>query len=140
MFSEFEDTVVSYINQKCEIDSEVLNNLYISLGRKYNGEDLIMDEYYKYGWIQISHFILQDSYYVYQYSIGACLALYIVNKLINEESFKEKYLKFLSLGNSVSIEDSLKLLGIDVRESDYLIYGLDYLREKKEELVLLYKK
>lgn len=137
--SEFEDEVVRKISNGEDISSQVLDSLYLELNKKYNGEDLITDENVKYGWILNTHFILQESYYVYQYSIGACLSLYIVNKLFNgDEDFVQKYIKFLSLGDSVSIKESLEVIGIDIDKNDFIQYGLDYLREKINEFKNLF--
>lgn len=129
MLSEFEDNVVKKITNKEEVNSEYLNNLYLDLSKKYNGPSMEENPNDKYGWMRITHFIMQDSYYVYQYSVGASIALYIVNKLYNDEGMKQRYLEFLSLGDSASIVECLNTLGIDLSD-DYNSYGLKYLKKK----------
>lgn len=137
--SEFEDTVVTRLSSGKEIDASYLNQLYFDLNKKYNGEDLITDDYVKYDWILVTHFILQESYYMYQYSIGACLALYIVNRILSgDEDFIQSYLRFLSLGDSVSIKESLEVLGIDLENEDFLQYGFTHLKKKVLEFKNLY--
>lgn len=138
MLSEFENTIIKKLENNENVTHEYINNLYLELNNRYNGKYLINAENTKYNWIKINHFILQDSYYVYQYSIGACLALYIVNKLYTDETMKDKYLEFLSLGESISIEDCLYKLGINLNEDDYIGFGLKYLKNKIKEFSDLY--
>lgn len=56
---------------------------------------------------------MQESYYLYQYLIGTAIANYVAYKILNnQDDMKEKYLKLLTLGNSVSINDALKVIVI----------------------------
>ena len=78
---------------------------------------------------------MQDSYYLFQYTIGAALALNISNRILNnEEGFVEKYKKFLSVGNSVSISDALKIIDINLENNDYMEYAYNTLEENIKTL------
>ncbi|MCI8331048.1 MAG: oligoendopeptidase F family protein [Bacilli bacterium] len=139
MISEFENEIIKQIENQQEIESEEINKIYLKLVEKYNGEQLTINEKMKYEWIKISHLIMQNSYYVYQYSVGACLSIYIVKKLLKDKEFKEKYIKFLSLGNSKSIEEILSTLDIDIANYNFIDYGIEYVNELLEELQKLLK-
>ena len=140
MLSEFEHNLIKRIGNKEQLTNDDLNTLYYNLVNKYEGKHFINDESSKFAWMLITHFILQDTYYIYQYPIGTCISLYIVNGIINnKDNMVEKYLKFLTLGNSVNIIDSLKILGIDVRSSDYINFGLNYLTNKINDFSKLFQ-
>lgn len=114
MFTEFEDRVVKLLESDKEVNTEVISDIYEELLTKYNGGSLSKHEYNKYGWLRISHFIMQEPFYLYQYSIGTILANVIFERLNSEMLGKEKYLEFLGIGNKMNIIDSLKFIGIDL--------------------------
>lgn len=136
MFSEFENTIIKSIEEDENIEN--INEIFLELENKYNGDYFDVDELSKYEWEKISHFIMQDSYYVYQYSVGACLSVYIVNNLLNSgKNFKDKYIKFLSLGDSLSIEEILRVLEIDINSNEFITNGVEYLKKLFDELFML---
>lgn len=114
MFTEFEDRVVKLLESDKEVNTEVISDIYEELLTKYNGDALSKHKYNKYGWLRISHFIMQEPFYLYQYSIGTILANVIFERLDSEVLEKEKYLEFLGIGNKMNIIDSLKFIGIDL--------------------------
>ena len=75
----------------------------------------------------------------YNINVGACLSIYIVKKLLKDKEFKEKYIKFLSLGNSKSIEEILSTLDIDIANNNFIHHGIEYINELLEELQKLLK-
>lgn len=114
MFTEFEKRIVTILENGGSLDKEAISDIYEELVSKYNGGALSKHKYNRYGWLRISHFIMQEPFYLYQYSIGTSLANVIYKKLANDESYKEKYLKFLGIGNKLNIVDSLKQIDIDL--------------------------
>ncbi len=135
MLTEFEHTVIKRLEKEEKVDTNYLNDLYLEINKKYNGKSLTIDDNIKYGWSKIPHFIMQDTYYIYQYSIGTSIAVYIAYKILNNENnMKEKYLKFLKLGNSVSIEDALKVIDVDLRDGKYIEDAIKVLSEKIKEM------
>ena len=135
MLTEFEHSVINGISEGKSIDANYLNNLYFNISKKYNGDAIIYDDNVKYGWAKIPHFIMQDAYYLYQYSIGMAIAIDIAYRILsNEDGLVEKYKEFLTLGNSVSIEDALKCINIDFNDSNYIENGIKILNEKIEVL------
>ena len=76
-----------------------------------------------------------DSYYLYQYSIGVAIACNIGRRILNKEpEILNKYIKFLSVGNSVSIKEALAYLDIDLKNEEYIDDAFKMLNESINEL------
>lgn len=135
MLTEFEDKIVKKIENNEVINNETLNDIYFNISEKYNGPEMIYDDNIKYGWSKIQHYVMQDSYYLYQYSIGAAIACNISRRILsNESEFLSKYIKFLSVGNSVSIKEALACLDIDLKNEKYIDDAFIMLSESINEL------
>lgn len=139
MLTEFEHHVIKKINEKEVIDSAYLNNLYITLFKKYNGDSFIYDDNIKYGWCKVPHLIMQDTYYLYQYVIGTAVANNIAYRILNkEDGIIEKYKEFLSFGNRLSIKESLKYLDIDLEKGEYVDDSIKVLNKKIDDIKELF--
>lgn len=135
MLTEFEDEVITEISNKNKISTEYLNELYFKLSKRYNGSSIVYDDNVKYGWSKIPHFIMQETYYVYQYAIGTSIATNIATRILkNEKGFVDKYRDFLTRGNTVTIEEALALLDISLDNEKYISDAIDYLSQKIDEL------
>lgn len=135
MLTEFEHNIIQKLHNKEDMTYEEMKTLYLKLVQKYNGDVLTVDDYTSCGFLTIAHFILQDSYYMYQYSMGLAIATNIAYKLMNgDDTFKEKYKTFLGLGNTVSVEDALETLGININDNQYLNDTFVLLEEKVKKL------
>lgn len=133
MLTEFEHNVINQLENNKEINQDYLNNLYFELSKKYNGNDLEYDDDIKYGWSKIPHLIMQDTYYLYQYSIGTAVAINVAYRLLKkEEKMVSNYRNFLSLGCSVSILDALEYIGIDLTNNNYIEEAMTFLKNKIE--------
>lgn len=140
MLTEFEHHVIEKLNKGEIIDSSYLNYLYLTLFKKYNGDSFIYDDNVKYGWSKVPHLIMQDTYYLYQYVIGAGVAINIAYRILNgDDGIIEKYKKFLSLGNRVSIKESLKHLDIDLENGEYVDNSIKVLNKKIDDMKELFK-
>ena len=118
MFAEFERDIYDKYNNGVSITADELNNTYYDLNKKYFGENIIIDEEIKYEWARIPHFY--TPFYVYKYATGLIVSLIISDKLVKDESFKDKYIKFLSSGGSDYPLNILKKLGIDITKKETL--------------------
>lgn len=114
MFTEFEDKIVQMLENGKEVNKDIISGIYEDLLYEYNGVSLSKHKYNKYGWLRIGHFIMQEPFYLYQYSIGTILANVINYKLMNNPGYIEKYKDFLRIGNKMNIIDSLKTIDIDL--------------------------
>ncbi|MDE6141863.1 MAG: hypothetical protein K2G03_04600, partial [Bacilli bacterium] len=130
MTTEFEHRVIKSLESGELIDSDYLNETYLEVMKKYNGDALTLDELNKYGWMLVTHLVWQESYSLYQYVTGLALGTSIALKIMNDENYIAKYLELLKVGRSKSIEDALKLVDIDINDKNYLDDALNYLKEK----------
>ncbi len=134
MTTEFEHQVIKKMEANENVDLEYLNNLYLEVMKKYNGESLTLDELNKYGWLLVTHLVWQESYYLYQYVTGLALGTSIALKIMKDKSYVDKYLELLKVGRSKSIEDALKIVDVDINDKNYVMEALNYLNEKIKEL------
>ena len=95
MFSEFEQFAHEIYEKNEPISSEILNDYYLNLNKKYFGKKVKLIPETKYEWSRIPHFY--NAFYVYKYALGMISAVYIVNNVIPESY--EKYINFLKSGS-----------------------------------------
>lgn len=113
MFSEFEYYVYSSSEQGKPLLVDDLNNKYKELQALYFGTEALKTPYSKYEWSRIPHFY--RPYYVYKYSTGFISACIIANKIMAKEpGYKEKYMNFLSKGESINPIELLKSVDVDI--------------------------
>ena len=107
---------------------------------KYNGNHYTVSANDKYGWLRINHYLLQEPFYLYQYSISTVLANEIYTKIISDKKFITKYIEFLGLGNKLSIVDSLRTLDIDLEDEKLFVSSMNLMRNLIHEYKELSKK
>lgn len=128
MFAEFEDTVHEYYEKGNPLTKDYLCNTYLELNKKQFSPSVIVDKDIMYEWARIPHFY--SSYYVYKYATGFISALIIVDKLLNEKDFKDKYIKFLSSGSSDYPLNLLSKLGIEITDEKVLNRAFELFKDK----------
>lgn len=114
MFAEFEKTT-HYLTELGEpLTPDVLCAVYRDLNSKYyNG--VTQDEYIEIEWARIPHFY--SAFYVYQYATGFSAAVALADSILKgEPGAVERYVSFLSKGNSEYSIELLKGTGIDMTE------------------------
>ncbi len=132
MFAEFERNIHAFYESGKSLTKDLLCEEYLKLNKKHFDKVVCVDDTIKYEWARIPHFY--DSFYVYKYATGFICALVIVNKLLTEKDFKDKYIKFLSSG---SIKDPLLLLldiGIDLKDENTLDKAFEMFKNKLDML------
>ena len=140
MLTEFEHTVIHKLGKEGNLTADNLNELYMELSKKYNGMTFSYDDNLKYGWSKIPHLIMQDSYYLYQYSIGMAIANNIAYRILEkEDGIVEKYKRFLSAGNSVSVSEALSYLDINLENGIYIDQAIETLNDKIKALKKIVK-
>lgn len=130
MMSEFEMEMMKQKKEKKMVSSQFLNNTYRVLYQKYYGNSITYDKELLNSWEKIPHYYIQDSFYLWQYATGICIAGKIVYQLKTNPNFKENYIKFLSLGKSVSIVEALKVVNIDLSDGSYIDDTIKVLEEQ----------
>lgn len=113
MFAEFEKIIHEKTEKGESLTAEAFSNIYKNLNRKYYGEEIVIDEEIAMEWARIPHFYY--NFYVYQYATGFSAAVYLSQKILNnEEGAVEKYLEFLKSGSSDYPIEVLKKAGVDM--------------------------
>ena len=113
MFAEFERITHTMVEEGEPLTCENLCNIYRRLNKKYFGENIVLDPQIDYEWARIPHFY--NAYYVYQYATGYSAAIALSRKILTEGQVAvDKYLDFLSKGNSKYSIDLLKDAGVDM--------------------------
>lgn len=143
MYTEFENKLYGYVQNKNELTADLLWREYSILQKKYFGEFTIYDECSSIEWSRLGH-LYRWSYYVYKYATGLIMASSVANSIINKkEGFLDKYFKFLSAGSNAYSLDLLKEIDIDLTnqanmdssfellQSDILEFNKILLKNKK---------
>ena len=131
LFSEFETYVHSQIENENPVTFEDLNAKYYELCKKYYGNSCILPKNLQYEWSRIPHFY--NSFYVYSYSTGLITAICIANRLLKDESFKDKYINFLKNGTAKPAVEILKEIGIDLTTNKPFEEAFDFIKNRLNE-------
>ncbi len=139
MFAEFESIIHEKEQNGETLTHQELCNIYYNLNKEYYGQNIVIDEEIKYEWERIPHFYM--NYYVYQYATAYAAAIKIAMDLLNhKEHAQENYLRFLSLGSTLSPIESLKVAGVDMSKKEPIEEAFVYFNDLVEELTSLYSK
>ena len=133
MYTEFENDLYK-IKTKYELTPEVLCERYNSIIRKYYGDNIVYDEIASVEWARLGH-LYRWSYYPYKYATGLLMASVVVDSLVDKKTLsKEDYIKFLSAGSSRYSLDLLKILNIDLVNTNIIESGFNVMAEDIKEL------
>ncbi|MBE7075351.1 MAG: oligoendopeptidase F [Clostridiales bacterium] len=126
MFAEFEYNVHKAYENGEDVTTEAINNIYLSLAKKYFGEKVSLADEVKYEWSRIPHFY--NSFYVYKYATGLISALAISNKILSgEQDAVENYKKFLASGCTKPPVELLKIAGADLTKKETFTQAFDFI-------------
>lgn len=118
------------------LTNEYLNELTLNSYKKYYGKEVELNEYSGLSWITRTHYY--NNYYLYDYAFCISVAIYVSNKILNnEEDMLNKYIKFLSTGSDLWPKDVFKILGIDLEDKKVYEEAIKYFEElinKYEEI------
>ena len=119
MFEEFEKFLYDNVEKDIPLNSDILDDYYLELNKKYFGKDVVVDDEIKYEWERIPHFYYD--FYVYKYATGLSASSYIVNNILNKkENAVENYKEFLKTGSRMAPNEELKINGVDLtKEKTY---------------------
>lgn len=137
MYTEFEDKLYS-IREKEELTESILYDSYKEIVCKYYKDSVEYDDLSFIEWSRLGH-LYRWSYYPYKYATGLLIASTVVDELDKKELTKEEYIKFLSSGSNKYSLDLLKLLNIDLINTNVLEKGFNVMKSDIEELETLLK-
>lgn len=137
-FSFFEQEVFKR-SKKATLKSEDFPKIFEKHYSKLFGKAVIMNPDYKYEWARIPHF-LSTPFYVYSYAFGDLISASLYEKYLDKpKNFGGAYLRFLSLGSSLSPKELYMELGIDISKKATWEDSFKYLERLIDEIEYLNK-
>ena len=137
MFAEFEKAIYDYAENEHSLTSEVFENKYYELVKKYFGPNVYIDNEIRYEWARIPHFYY--NFYVYKYATGLSAACKIVSDIKGGvKDAKENYLSFLKTGGTMSPIEELKVAGVDMESPVVVESAIKMFEETFKELKNIY--
>src|SRR5574344_152933 len=131
---ELENIVYSKLQKHEEIGVNDLNQIILDIRKKYYGNVVILDDNLKYMWARRSHYFYP--FYLFEYATGVSAAINVALKIIkDEDGMKEKYLKFLSKGETDYPVNLLKEIGIDMTKPEVINKAIDYFAYLLDEFI-----
>ncbi|WP_078553683.1 oligoendopeptidase F [Bacillus alkalicellulosilyticus] len=136
MFAEFEKITHEKAEKGEPLNADVFNDIYESLFREFNGNEVVFDYEVKFGWTRIPHFY--RPFYVYKYATGYAAAIDIADRLLQgEPQTLEQYLTFLKSGSSDYPLELLKKTGVDLTKPEPIKNALNVFGGLVEEFSTL---
>ena len=132
MFAEFEFLVHNAYEKGEDVTCEGINEIYMTLARKYFGNDVVLSNELKYEWSRIPHFY--TSFYVYKYATGLISALALANKMLKgyKQSVKN-YRNFLKSGCTKPPVELLKDAGVDLTKEETFKNAFEFINSVLDE-------
>lgn len=128
LFAEFERNAHRMEEAGTPLTGEALNDMYYQLYKQYYGKSCVVDKLIANEWMRIPHFY--SSFYVYQYATGFCAAVALADNILNGgEDAVKAYRTFLTLGNSRTPIDALKVAGVDMSTAEPIVHAMDVFAE-----------
>ncbi|MDT8861647.1 oligoendopeptidase F [Alkalihalobacillus sp. MEB130] len=132
MFAEFEKITHEKAENGEPLNADVFNEVYETIFREFNGDEIVFDEEVKYGWSRIPHFY--RPFYVYKYATGYAAAIHIADQLLEgKPETLEKYITFLKSGSSDYPLELLKATGVDLTRAEPIKNALAIFGELVDE-------
>ncbi len=135
----FEKDVHNIQRQKGELTTDEINALWMKHQKDMYGNSTTLEAQYGIWWSYIPHF-QHTPFYVYAYSFGELLVLGLIAQYKEQGSaFVPKYIELMKAGATKSPQELLKEFGIDVKDKDFWLAGIDQIREIVNEAKEIYK-
>jgi len=133
-FYRFEKAIHGLLEEKLPTTEEIKDAFVKEMELMFgNSMTNLREEYANFIFV-VSHFI-NVPYYVYAYNMSNLLVISIYQLYLEQkEEFIPKYLKLLSLGSSLSPEELLAEIGINLNDPSFWEKGIKYLSDKIDEL------
>ena len=105
--------------------------MYLNINKSYFGDNVILDDELKYEWSRIPHFYY--NFYVYKYATSLAASTYISEHILEDDDYKDKYIKFLSSGSSLDPLDELKIVDVDLTKKEVINEAMNVFNSYIEE-------
>jgi len=119
-FAEFELKINELAEKGESLTGEKFSEIYLDILKKYYGHEdgvMVIDDVYAIEWAYIPHFYY--NFYVFQYSTSFTASTMLAEQMLKGgEEMVDKYIDFLSSGNSEYAIPTLKKVGIDMETDE----------------------
>jgi oligoendopeptidase F len=140
-FAEFELRIHELAESGEALTGDKFNEIYLNILKKYYGHDegiTVIDDLYSIEWAYIPHFYY--NFYVFQYSTSYLASQVLAAKMLSGEAgMVDKYLAFLSSGNSEYAIPTLKKVGIDMTSDEPFELAMVKMNKIMDEMEALLK-
>lgn len=135
----FESECHAWRREKGELSSDDFGALWQKNLQEMFGASLTLGDQHRIWWSYIPHFV-SVPFYVYAYSIGELLvlSLYEMARASGSE-FAEKYIEVLSSGGSISPQEMMNIVGVDMSDPDFWEGGFSVLARMVSEFESLWE-
>ena len=131
-FALFEKQAHQMVMDGASVDE--MADAYMKNLKEQFGSAVEVNDEFKWEWVSIPH-IFHTPFYVYAYAFGQLLVFALYKQFKAEcESFKPKYIKFLSAGGSEAPVKLLLEAGMDIRQASFWQGGFDVIRGLVDQL------
>ena len=119
-FAEFELKIHELTEKGESLTGEKFSEIYLEILKKYYGHEdgvMVIDDAYAIEWAYIPHFYY--NFYVFQYSTSFTASTMLAEQMLKGgEEMVDKYIDFLSSGDSEYAIPTLKKVGIDMETDE----------------------
>ena len=141
-FAEFELKIHELAESGVALTGDKFTEVYMKILKKYYGHDqgiTVIDDLYAIEWAYIPHFYY--NFYVFQYSTSFLASQVLAEKMLSgEPGMVDKYLAFLSSGNSDYAIPTLKKVGIDMTTDEPFKISMQKMNRVMDEIEELLEK
>ncbi len=132
MFAEFEKRIHEMDAQGRPLTHESLGQLYKTLNDLYYGPDITADPTIGLEWARIPHFYY--NFYVYKYATSFCASQIFVQRILQDETERDRYLDLLRAGGSDFPLELVQRAGVDLTDRMTFANAFFTFRETLREL------
>ncbi|HLF35688.1 MAG TPA: oligoendopeptidase F [Cyclobacteriaceae bacterium] len=141
-FAEFELRIHELAETGESLTGDRFSEIYLDILRKYYGHKegvSVIDDLFAIEWAYIPHFYY--NFYVFQYSTSFTASEVLAQKMLSGgQEMVDKYLEFLSSGNSDYAIPTLKKAGIDMTTDEPFNIAIAKINRVMDEMEILLKK
>ncbi len=135
----FERAIHTHRREQGELTTEEFGDYWQREVQAMFGDSVALGDEHKLWWSYISHFI-GAPFYVYAYSFGELLVLSLYQQAkVGGPVFAEKYLDMLSLGGSLTPQELMARVGVDLSDPEFWQGGFQVLGGLVDEFEALWR-
>ena len=135
----FELAIHTHRREQGELTTEEFGDYWQHEVQLMFGDSVALGDEHKLWWSYISH-VIEAPFYVYAYSFGELLVLSLYQQAkVGGPLFAEKYLEMLSLGGSLTPQELMTRVGVDLSDPQFWQGGFDVLAGLLDEFETLWR-